>query len=122
MYKRSCNCGAKCGVIALEYIIRPAYYAPENADVSEILREFKIGHQHIVIVIDEFGSIIGIASVEDLLKEIVGGVWDEDDLKQKTVMYIESNEESKILIKKKYSDYAGDNYPDMTVKFFSRIN
>ncbi|MCA6072335.1 MAG: hypothetical protein LE178_02160 [Endomicrobium sp.] len=52
-----------------------------------MLREFKIGHQHIAIVVDEFGSTTGIASVKDLLEEMVDEVRDQDDLKQKTVIY-----------------------------------
>jgi putative hemolysin len=79
------------GAIVFEDLIRPAYYAPENAKVNKILKEFKTGHQHITIVVDEYGSTIGIASIEDLLEEIVGDVWDEYDLKGKTIMSIGVN-------------------------------
>jgi CBS domain containing-hemolysin-like protein len=80
------------GIIVLEDIIRPAYYAPENAKVSKILKEFKTGHQHIAIVVDEFGSTIGIASMEDLVEEIVGEVLDEYDLKENTIKKIGHNQ------------------------------
>jgi CBS domain containing-hemolysin-like protein len=78
-------------IIVLEDLIYPVYYAPENAKISKILKEFKKGHHHVAIVVDEFGSIIGIASIEDLLEEIVGEVWDEYDLKEKTVIPLGDN-------------------------------
>jgi putative hemolysin len=76
-------------VIAIEDLIRPVHYVPETAKVSKILKEFKTGHHHIAIVVDEFGSTIGIASIEDLIEEIVGEVWDEydkPDMNEKTVV------------------------------------
>lgn len=76
-------------IIVIEDLIRPVHYVPENAKVSKMLKEFKTGHHHIAIVVDEFGSTIGIASIEDLIEEIVGEVWDEydeSDMNEKTVV------------------------------------
>jgi putative hemolysin len=76
-------------VVAIEDLIRPVHYVPETAKVSRILKEFKTGHHHIAIVVDEFGSTIGVASIEDLIEEIVGEVWDEYDeseMNEKTVV------------------------------------
>lgn len=76
-------------IIIVEDLIRPVHYVPENAKVSKMLKEFKTGHHHIAIVVDEFGSTIGIASIEDLIEEIVGEVWDEydeSDMNEKTVV------------------------------------
>ncbi len=73
-------------IIIIEDLIRPAYYVPESAKINKMLKEFKTGHHHIAIVVDEFGSTIGIASIEDLLEEIVGEVWDEYDMKEKNIM------------------------------------
>jgi putative hemolysin len=73
-------------IIALEDLIRPAYYVPESAKINKMLKEFKTGEHHIAIVVDEFGSTIGIASIEDLLEEIVGEVWDEYDMRGKTIL------------------------------------
>ena len=76
-------------IIAIEDLIRPVHYVPENAKVSKMLKEFKTGHHHIAIVVDEFGSTIGIASIEDLIEEIIGEVWDEydeSDMNEKTVV------------------------------------
>lgn len=68
-------------VLAIEDLIRPVYYVPETAYVKQILLEFKKGKDHMAIVVDEFGSTIGLVTMEDLLEEIVGEVWDEYDEK-----------------------------------------
>ncbi|MDR3112450.1 MAG: hemolysin family protein [Elusimicrobiota bacterium] len=74
--------------IKIQDLIRPAYYVPENAKISETLKEFKTGHIHIAVVVDEFGSTVGIASIEDLLEELVGEVLDEYDSKENDVLCI----------------------------------
>lgn len=73
-------------IILIEDLIRPAYYVPESAKINKMLKEFKTGHHHIAIVVDEFGSTVGIASIEDLLEEIVGEVWDEYDMQEKNIV------------------------------------
>ncbi|MDR1696415.1 MAG: hemolysin family protein [Endomicrobium sp.] len=73
-------------IIALEDLIRPVHYVPDSARVDKILKEFKTGHRHIAVVVDEFGSTVGVVSIEDLLEEIVGEVWDEYDMKEKTIL------------------------------------
>jgi CBS domain containing-hemolysin-like protein len=66
-------------IIILEDLIKPVYYVPENAKVNTILKEFKLGHHHCAIVVDEFALTVGLVSIEDLLEEIVGEVLDEFD-------------------------------------------
>lgn len=72
-------------VLAIEYLVRPVYYVPETAYIKQILLEFKKGQQHMAIVVDEFGSTIGLVTMEDLLEEIVGEVWDEYDIKDENI-------------------------------------
>jgi CBS domain containing-hemolysin-like protein len=69
-------------IIIIQDLIRPVYYVPESAKISQILKEFKRGHHHCAIVVDEFGLTVGIVSIEDLLEEIVGEVLDEYDIEQ----------------------------------------
>jgi CBS domain containing-hemolysin-like protein len=76
-------------IIVIEDLIRTVHYVPENAKVGKMLKEFKTGHHHMAVVVDEFGSTIGVASIEDLIEEIVGEVWDEydeSDMNEKTVV------------------------------------
>jgi CBS domain containing-hemolysin-like protein len=75
-----------CGVIVIEDLIRPVYFAPENSKISKVLKEFKTDRHHIAIVVDEFGYTVGLVSIEDLLEEIVGDVWDEHDFREKTII------------------------------------
>ena len=70
-------------ILAIEDLIRPVYYVPETAYIKQILLEFKKGKYGMAIVVDEFGSTIGLVTMEDLLEEIVGEVWDEYDVKEK---------------------------------------
>lgn len=78
-------------IIIIEDLIRPAHYVPESAKIDQMLKEFKTGHHHIAIVVDEFGSTVGIASIEDLLEEIVGEVWDEYDMQEKNIVPYSDN-------------------------------
>lgn len=75
-------------LLAIEDLIRPVYFVPETAYIKQILLEFKKGRHHIAIVVDEFGSTIGLVSIEDLIEEIVGEVWDQYDVKDENIKKI----------------------------------
>jgi putative hemolysin len=69
----------------LDDIIRPAYFVPESAAVSNVLREFKQGRRHLAIVVDEYGTTSGLVTIEDLVEEIVGEIYDEYDVAEQKV-------------------------------------
>ncbi len=73
-------------LFVIDDLIRPAYFVPASARIDQVLREFKTGHQHMALVVDEFGSTIGLATIEDLVEELVGEIWDEYDIKEKTII------------------------------------
>lgn len=60
--------------------VRPTLFVPENKHASELLGEMQRARIHIAIVVDEYGSIIGLVTTEDLLEELVGEIEDEHDL------------------------------------------
>lgn len=60
-------------------IMRPAAFCPDSKPVSELLRDMQLSHSHLVMVIDEFGGTAGLATIEDILEEIVGEIVDEYD-------------------------------------------
>ena len=66
--------------IRMEEIVRDAYIAPETKDLAAMLTEFRRTNQHMAIVVDEYGAMQGIVTLEDLLEEIVGEIEDEFDL------------------------------------------
>jgi CBS domain containing-hemolysin-like protein len=58
--------------------IRPVYFVPETKPVAKLLREMQKAHAYLAMVIDEYGGIAGLVTVEDILEEIVGEIEDED--------------------------------------------
>ena len=78
-------------ILMINDIIRPVYYVPETAYIKQILFEFQKGKHHLAIVVDEFGSTIGLVTMEDLLEEIVGEVWDEYDEKDENIVKLTNN-------------------------------
>jgi putative hemolysin len=77
--------------VDVESLIRPAYMVPETKDLGALLTEFRRTNQHMAIVIDEYGSMEGIVTLEDLLEEIVGEIEDEFDLPDETVERIDDD-------------------------------
>jgi CBS domain containing-hemolysin-like protein len=66
--------------VSMEELVRPAYIVPETKDLAALLAEFRRTNQHMAVVVDEYGTMAGIATLEDLLEEIVGEIEDEFDL------------------------------------------
>ena len=60
-------------------VLRPAYFVPETKKVGELLTEMQNQRNHIAIVVDEYGGVAGIATLEDIVEEIVGEIQDEYD-------------------------------------------
>ncbi|WP_284619718.1 HlyC/CorC family transporter [Aquabacterium humicola] len=63
----------------LRTLLRPAVFVPESKNLNELLRDFRSNRNHLAIVIDEFGRIAGVLTIEDVLEEIVGEIEDEFD-------------------------------------------
>ncbi|MEX0939896.1 MAG: hemolysin family protein [Candidatus Babeliales bacterium] len=61
----------------LEDLIRPILFVPESMKINQLLREFRQNRMHIALVLNEYGSITGLATLEDILEEIVGEIRDE---------------------------------------------
>ena len=64
---------------ALTELITPPLYIPKSETANDILKTFKQEQSHIAIVVDEYGGTVGIVTMEDVLEEIVGDIWDEHD-------------------------------------------
>ncbi|MBV8598416.1 MAG: HlyC/CorC family transporter, partial [Actinobacteria bacterium] len=81
------------GIAAVDFvgIVRPAIMVPETKDLGELLAEFRRTKQHMAIVIDEYGAVEGIVTMEDLLEEIVGEIEDEFDLPDETVEKVDDD-------------------------------
>ena len=66
--------------VQIERLLRKPYVVPETKDLAALLAEFRRTNQHMAVVVDEYGSMEGIVTLEDLLEEIVGEIEDEYDL------------------------------------------
>jgi len=75
--------------VELESLLRPAYIVPETKDLAALLAEFRKQNQHMAVVVDEYGAMQGIVTLEDLLEEIVGEIEDEYDLPDESVERID---------------------------------
>jgi magnesium and cobalt transporter len=64
-------------------MLRPAVFIPETKRLDSLLRDFRANRNHMAIVVDEYGGIAGILTIEDVLEEIVGDIADEYDLDDK---------------------------------------
>ncbi len=71
--------------VKIEAILRTAPFVPETKDLAAMLAEFRRANQHMAIVVDEYGTMVGIVTLEDLLEEIVGEIEDEFDLPDESV-------------------------------------
>ena len=67
------------GGLVVDSLVRPAIVIPENKPVAKLMREMQREHFHMAIVADEYGSIVGLVTLEDCLEELVGEIVDEHD-------------------------------------------
>jgi putative hemolysin len=77
--------------VKIEEIVRPTHIVPETKDLAALLAEFRRTNQHMAIVVDEYGEMEGIVTLEDLLEEIVGEIEDEFDLPDESVEQVDDD-------------------------------
>lgn len=66
--------------ILIKDISRPAVFVPESKRLNVLLKEFRLNRNHMAIVVDEYGSVSGLVTIEDVLEQIVGDIEDEYDI------------------------------------------
>ncbi len=70
------------GEFRIEELLRPTVVVPESKRLNVLLREFRENRNHMAIVIDEYGGVAGLVTIEDVLEEIVGEIEDETDVEE----------------------------------------
>ena len=83
--------GSRGAATSLAELGRPPYVVPENKDLGALLAEFRKANQHMAVVVDEYGTMAGLVTLEDLLEEIVGEIEDEFDLPDESVEEIDEH-------------------------------
>lgn len=101
---------------ALEQVMRPAVIVPESKRVDALLKEFRSKRYHMAVVVDEYGGVSGLVTIEDILEEIVGEIEDETD-DEDSRGDIRKVSHSKFLVKaltpiEDFNDYFNTEYLD----------
>ena len=77
--------------VHLEAIVRPASIVPENKDLASLLQEFRRTKNHFAVVVDEYGAMVGVCTLEDLIEEIVGEIEDEFDVPETAIEQVDDD-------------------------------
>lgn len=72
----------------IENLLRPAFFVPETKSAAELLKDMQSNHYQVAFVVDEYGGVAGLVTVEDILEEIVGEIEDEDTEQEEIVEII----------------------------------
>lgn len=101
----------------IESILRPANIVPESKRVNVLLKEFRENRYHMALVMDEYGGISGLLTIEDILEEIVGEIQDETDESEEASDFIKRINETDYIIKaltsiEDFNEYFSTNFSD----------
>lgn len=96
-------------------IIRPAVFVPESKRLNILLREFRSSRNHLAIVLDEYGEIDGLVSIEDVIEQIVGEIDDEHDVEDEEL--IRKHRGNRFTVKahtpiEEFDEFFGSNFDD----------
>lgn len=90
-------------------ILKPIYFVPETMQVSHLLKEFQRRRSQMAIVVNEYGSVEGLVTMEDLVEEIVGEIEDETDVEEKPVIRLKDGSfviDASLSVRELKSDYG----------------
>lgn len=73
--------------LSIRDVLRPAVFIPESKRLNVLLKEFRSTRNHIAIVVDEYGGVAGMVTIEDVLEQIVGEIEDEHDFEEDTYIF-----------------------------------
>lgn len=100
---------------SIEEILKPVIYVAKTQKINDLLKELQNKQLHMAVVMDEFGSTAGIVTLEDILEEIVGEIWDEHDEKILEIQKLSEKEyvvSGKANISKLFDELEIDEVPD----------
>ena len=84
--------------VSLHDLLRPAFLIPESKRLDLLLREFRLSRNHMAIVIDEYGGVAGVVTIEDVLEQIVGEIDDEHDEAEEGVAQIAAQPDGQYVV------------------------
>ena len=96
-------------------VMRPAVFIPESKRLNVLLKEFRASRNHLAIVVDEYGGVAGMVTIEDVLEQIVGEIEDEHDIDEDS--FIRKRNDTSYVLKaltpiEDFNEYFGANFSD----------
>jgi magnesium and cobalt transporter len=96
-------------------LLRPAVFVPESKRLNVLLKEFRASRNHIAIVVDEYGGVAGMVTIEDVLEQIVGEIEDEHDIDED--VFILKHSDTRYTVKaltpiEDFNEFFGTDYSD----------
>ena len=103
----------------IDDVLRPAVFVPESKRLNILLKEFRTSRNHMAIVVDEYGGVSGIITIEDVLEQIVGEIEDEYDVEEDDIA-IRRRDDGNYLVKalttvEDFNDYFQTSFSDQDV-------
>jgi len=96
-------------------VMRPAVFIPESKRLNVLLKEFRVNRNHLAIVVDEYGGVAGMVTIEDVLEQIVGEIEDEHDIDDD--IFIRKRSDTSYILKaltpiEDFNEYFGADFSD----------
>jgi magnesium and cobalt transporter len=95
--------------------LRPVAFIPESKRLNVLLKEFRVSHHHMAIVVDEYGGVSGLVTIEDVLEQIVGDIGDEYDVDEDLDIRREGERQFSVRAQtpiEDFNNYFGTNFSD----------
>ena len=113
--QRAARCGDEEPKFNLRDLLRPAVFIPESKRLNVLLNEFRSNRNHMAIVVDEYGGVSGLVTIEDVLEQIVGDIEDEHDVDED--VSIVRHSDNKYTVKaltpiEDFNEYFGSDFSD----------
>ncbi|HLG52819.1 MAG TPA: transporter associated domain-containing protein [Steroidobacteraceae bacterium] len=103
------------GGFDIREVLRPAAFVPESKRLNVLLKEFRVSHNHMAIVVDEYGGVSGLVTIEDVIEEIVGEIADEYDTDEDQTIRREGDRQFVILALtriQEFNDYFSTGFSE----------
>jgi magnesium and cobalt transporter len=96
-------------------VLRPAVFVPESKRVNVLLKEFRVSRNHMAVVVDEYGGVSGLVTIEDVIEEIVGDIADEYDIEEDQTIRRETERQYAVHALARiedFNEYFGSEFSD----------
>jgi magnesium and cobalt transporter len=103
------------GAFDIREVLRPAVFVPESKRLNVLLKEFRASRNHMAIVVDEYGGVSGLVTIEDVIEEIVGEIADEYDTDEDQTIRREGDRQFAVLALTRvaeFNDYFASKFSD----------